>query len=85
VAGVSSSQKEDLQEEFGKFAGKPLDLQRLETELTRATGSGRFDLLGYETFPASEGTGLRIDAHEKPMARPSSIWPSTFRVRAQGL
>jgi NTE family protein len=70
VAGVGSRQTEDLQEEFGKFAGKPLDLRRLETELTRATGSGRFDLLGYETFPTPEGTGLRIDAHEKTYGPP---------------
>jgi len=70
VAGVGLAEKEDLQEEFAKFAGKPLDLERLETELTRATGSGRFDLLGYETFPAAEGTGLRIDAHEKTYGPP---------------
>jgi NTE family protein len=70
VVAANSSQKEDLQEEFAKFAGKPLDLHSLETELTRATGSGRFDLLGYESFPTPEGTGLRINAHEKTYGPP---------------
>jgi NTE family protein len=70
ITGVTSSQKEDLQEKFGKYAGKPLDVYRLETDLTRTTGEGRFDLLGYETFSTPEGLGLRINAHEKTYGPP---------------
>lgn len=70
IVGVSGNEKERLQEELGKYAGKPLDIVHLETDLTRATGEGRFDLLGYETFPSPEGTGLRINAHEKTYGPP---------------
>ena len=50
--------------------GKPLSTDRLETDLTRTTGEGRFDLLGYEIFSSPEGAGLRITAHEKTYGPP---------------
>ena len=70
IAGATGNEKERLQKEFGKYAGKPFDIPHLETDLTRATGEGRFDLLGYETFSTPEGAGLRINAHEKTYGPP---------------
>jgi len=70
VAGVSGNEQEHLQDELKKYVGKPLDVAHLETDLTRATGEGRFDLLGYEATPAAEGTGLKIYAHEKTYGPP---------------
>ena len=70
IAGVTGSQKERLQDQMQKYAGQPLNLSRLETDLSRATGEGRFDLLGYETFSTPEGNGLRVHAHEKTYGPP---------------
>ena len=70
ITGVGGKQKERLQDELGKYAGKPLDVSRLEIDLVRATGEGRFDLLGYEIFASPEGSELRIRAHEKTYGPP---------------
>ena len=70
ITGVGGNEKERLQDELGKYAGKSLDVPRLETDLVRATGEGRFDLLGYEVFSTAEGAELRIRAHEKTYGPP---------------
>ncbi len=70
IAGVQGTQKQRLQESLEKYSGKELNTGQLETDLTRVTGEGRFDLLGYESFFSQEGTGLRIRAHEKGYGPP---------------
>ena len=70
IAGVAGSEKARLQEALEKHAGKDLDVADLENDLTRFTGEGRFDLLGYENFSSPNGTGLRIRAHEKSYGPP---------------
>jgi len=70
IAGVQGNQKEHLQQVLGKYAGKELNQGNLETDLTRITGEGRFDLLGYENFSSPEGGGLRIRPREKSYGPP---------------
>lgn len=70
ITGASGGERDRLQERLANQVGKPLNIPRLETDLTQATGEGRFDLLGYETFSTPEGTGLRIHAHEKTYGPP---------------
>ena len=57
-------------EALERYAGKDLNVTDLENDLTRFTGQGRFDLLGYENFSSPNGTGLRIRAHEKSYGPP---------------
>ena len=70
VAGASGNEQERLKNELKKYEGKPLDVTHLESDLTRATGEGRFDLLGYESTSSAAGEGLKISAHEKTYGPP---------------
>ena len=70
IAGVTGNEKDRLHEALSKYVGKELDISHLETDLTRFTGEGRFDLLGYEDFSSPSGTGVRIRAHEKTYGPP---------------
>ena len=70
IAGATGNEKARLQEALENYAGKELNFPHLETDLTRVTGEGRFDLLGYESFTVPGGTGLRIRAHEKTYGPP---------------
>jgi len=46
-------------------AGRPVDRDRLESDLARITGWGRYDSLGYRAFRATDQDGLQIRAREK--------------------
>ena len=71
VEGTTSEhEKQHLEERLAEFEGKELDAAKLETTLTRITGEGRLDTLGYEGFTSSRGPGLRILAHDKTYGPP---------------
>jgi NTE family protein len=70
VTGATGNEKDRLQAALDKYEGHELDVRGLETDLTRVTGEGRFDLLGYESFAHELGTGVRIRAHEKNYGPP---------------
>jgi NTE family protein len=48
----------------------PLDLPKLETQLTRIAGEGQYDRLGYEGFMQNGVPGLRVTVHEKTYGPP---------------
>jgi NTE family protein len=50
--------------------GVPLNLKKLETQLTRIAGEGEFDRLGYEGFTQDGVPALRVTAHEKTYGPP---------------
>jgi NTE family protein len=70
VTGVSGPDKQHLEQKLRKSLHKDLNTQKLETRLTRITGEGRFDRLGYEGFVQNGVPGLRIVAHEKTYGPP---------------
>jgi NTE family protein len=70
VVGLTGGEKQRLEETLEKYSGEDLDTRGLETDLTRATGEGRFDVLGYESVSSPSGSGLRISGHEKAYGPP---------------
>jgi NTE family protein len=70
IEGAGGHEEARLQEKLRKYLNGPLNTQRLETDLTRITGEGRFDSLGYEGFGRGTAPGLRILAHEKTYGPP---------------
>ena len=70
VAGADSDTNRRIQQQLTKHVGDPLDLSRLETQLTRLAGQGQFDRLGYEGFTQNGITELRVSAHEKTYGPP---------------
>lgn len=70
VQGVSPAQQLRLEKRLEKYLERPLNTKKLETDLTRIIGEGRFDRLGYELFRDGGMHGLRIRAHEKAYGPP---------------
>jgi len=52
------------------LVGKPLDTTTLDGRLTRLTGIGKFDAIGYRELNDGARTGLLIEVHEKSYAPP---------------
>lgn len=70
VSGVSGDEQEHLERRLQPVLHRPLDLKALDTRLTRITGDGQFESLGYEGFVQDGVPGLRILAHQKNYAPP---------------
>jgi len=70
VTGADSDTDERLEHRLAKTLRGPLDLPRLETQLTRMAGEGQFDRLGYEGFEQNGVPALRVTAHEKSYGPP---------------
>jgi NTE family protein len=70
VEGADSDQNRRLEQSLKSFAQGPLDLPKLETQLTRIAGEGEFDRLGYEGFTQNGVPALRVTAHEKSYGPP---------------
>ena len=71
IAGTGGRAEQEVWIRTRKYVGGQLNLSRLETELTKITGEGRFDRLGYQEFLADGAqTGLEIRAHQKTYAPP---------------
>jgi len=70
VSGVSGDEQKHLQRRLQRFLHQPLNLDQLDTRLTRITGDGQFDSLGYEGFVQNGVPGLRIVAHQKNYGPP---------------
>jgi NTE family protein len=69
VEGGDSDQNRRFEQSLKSVAG-PLDLPKLETQLTRIAGEGQFDRLGYEGFTQDGVPALRVTAHEKTYGPP---------------
>jgi NTE family protein len=70
VAGVSGDEQRHLQRRLQGFLREPLNLDRLDTRLTRITGDGQFESLDYEGFVQNGVPGLRVVAHQKSYGPP---------------
>jgi NTE family protein len=73
VRGTTTIQHTDDIERFlAPFAGKKLDTVALDRALTRLTGVGRYDTVGYQIVEKDGKQGLRIEVNEKNYAPPTT-------------
>jgi NTE family protein len=70
VSGVSGDEQRHLQRRLQSFLHQPLNLDQLDTRLTRITGDGQFESLGYEGFVQNGVPGLRVVAQQKNYGPP---------------
>jgi NTE family protein len=70
VEGGDSDTDSRLERSLKSDTGVPLNLPKLETQLTRIAGQGEFDRLGYEGFTQDGVPALRVTAHEKTYGPP---------------
>ena len=71
VQGTSAPAQEDIRRYLKRFAGKPLDADKLDPLLTRLTGGGRYDTLNYRIVERDGKQGLLIVVKEKDFAPPT--------------
>jgi NTE family protein len=67
----TAQQKENIEHYLAPLAGKPLDTDKLDRALTRLTGVGRYDTVGYRIAERDEQQGLLIQVSEKNYAPPT--------------
>ena len=70
VVGGDSDTDSRIQKHLAKALRGPLDLSKVDTQLTRLAGEGEFDRLGYEGFTQNGVPALRITTHEKSYGPP---------------
>jgi NTE family protein len=67
----TAQQKENVEHYLAPLAGKPLDPDKLDRALTRLTGVGRYDTVGYRITEREGQQGLLIQVSEKNYAPPT--------------
>jgi len=70
VEGGDSDTDHRLEQHLNVATRGPLNLPKLETQLTRIAGEGQFDRVGYEGFTQDGVPSLRVTAHEKSYGPP---------------
>jgi NTE family protein len=70
VQGGDSDQDRRMAQRLNTNTNVPLDLPKLENQLSQIAGQGQFDRLGYEGFTQDGVTALRVTAHEKTYGPP---------------
>ena len=70
VQGTDPDAAKHIQNFLQPLVGKPLDTKTLDGLLTRLTGIGKFDSVGYSQIPDGDQSGLLIMVHEKSYAPP---------------
>ncbi len=70
VEGTDANTAKHMEEFLRSMAGKPLDEKKLDQLLTRLTGLGKFDWVGYSITNDGSNNGLLITVHEKNYAPP---------------
>lgn len=70
VEGTDPNTAKHMEGFLGSMAGKPIDEKKLDQLLTRLTGFGKFDWVGYSITSDGDKSGLLITAHEKNYAPP---------------
>src|SRR5579863_5501001 len=70
VTGADSDTDLRLKHRLEKTLKGPLNLPRVETQLTQIDGQGQFDRLGYEGFSQNGVPALRVTTHEKSYGPP---------------
>lgn len=71
VQGTDEMRKENIEEFLKPLTGKPLDTDRLNRALTRLTGVGKYDTVGYRMMDWNGQQGLLIVVTEKNYAPPA--------------
>jgi NTE family protein len=72
VEGADTAQQtENIEHYLAPLAGKPLDTEKLDRALTRLTGVGRYDTVGYRIMERDGQQGLMILVSEKNYAPPT--------------
>jgi NTE family protein len=70
VEGTDPNTARHIEESLQPLVGKPLDVPTLDGLLTRLTGIGKFDSIGYHELNDGSRTGLLIEVHAKSYAPP---------------
>jgi NTE family protein len=70
VTGADSDTDRRLEQRLSKTLEGPLDLSKVDTQLTRIAGEGQFDRLGYEGFTQNGVPALRVTTHDKSYGPP---------------
>jgi NTE family protein len=70
VTGADSDTDRRIEHQLAKGLRGPLDLHKLDSQLTRIAGQGQFDRLGYEGFSQNGVPALRVTTHEKSYGPP---------------
>jgi len=70
VEGGDADQNQRFEQRLQSITNKPLNLSKLENQLTQIAGQGEFDRLGYEGFTQNGVPALRVTAHEKTYGPP---------------
>jgi NTE family protein len=70
VEGGDSDTDHRIEQDLKSDTQEPLNLSKLETQLTRIAGEGQFDRVGYEGFTQNGVPALRVTAHEKSYGPP---------------
>src|SRR5579862_2044183 len=70
VAGADADTDKRIAHRLSKETQGPLNLSRLDTQLTRIAGEGQFDRLGYEGFTQNGVPALRVTTHDKSYGPP---------------
>ena len=71
VTGTSGEQQENIEQYLARFVDKPLDTESLDRELTRLTGGGKYNAIGYRFAEQNGKQGLLILVQEKTYAPPT--------------
>lgn len=67
----TDQQRQNIEQFLSPLTGKPLDLKKLDSDLTRLTGVGRYDTAGYRMTERDGKEGLLILVSEKSYAPPT--------------
>lgn len=70
VAGADADMDKRIAHRLSKETHGPLNLSRLDTQLTRIAGEGQFDRLGYQGFMQNGVPALRVTTHDKSYGPP---------------
>jgi len=71
VTGTSGEQQDSIKRYLAPFVGKPLDTKSLDNDLTRLTGVGKYDAIGYRFAEQNGKQGLVILVEQKTYAPPT--------------
>jgi len=70
VEGTDANTAKHMEEFLASLKGKPIENAKLDKLLTRLTGFGKFDWVGYQIAERDGQSGLVITVHEKNYAPP---------------
>jgi len=70
VYGLSGAQKAEVENEFTRFVGHPLDIDQVETTINELLGTGTYDSISYNMIEMNGKTGLLVRPRTKTHAPP---------------